>query len=958
MLQALDILNFTIERLWRNRVMVFWALLGLSAATTLALSLVLYVDAVNTNLLDDRLRISAALGGAPTPPYAYRFRYLGAWEGNISQQDVERTTGAIEANFKNTIGLPTARQTNFVRSIFWSLRLTPEGGTASGPPLALGNFNLGTLTGANDLMRIVDGEWPPASEDSPSESTQAETQTVSSNAQGAAQPVADPIPVLVAESQLYTAGVQVGDLITAQAPGGQPITLRVAALWAPYNATDPNWIFTPRFFDTIVLMQPDAFWNAVQGLNEPIEESAWFTVFDGTFVRTSDAAPLLRRTNDAEREMGNILPGIRMDLAPRDGLRVFVQDVERLTRQLVLVILPVGGLVLYFVSLVAGLLVSRQQSEDAVLRSRGMSRRMLLTIHFLMWLLLAGAAFAAGLLIAPYIVRLVGRTASFLQFDNATAPLQVTFTQQALVYGAATAVLAASSGLYLAWRSTGQNILGHRRRNARATQAWWQRSYLDLMVLVPGIYVYYNLSRQGGLTAEDPFSDPLTFLGPTLFALGLTLLFLRVWPFVMRIISGILTYSSNIALLMALRELTRSIGRYRGTLLMMCFTLSLTGYTASMASTIDSSLRDTVDYRIGADTVLVMAADAQTEQGEQTDSGQQTVTVTGFNTLPAEDLLRVEGVRQVSRVGRYPARLSLRSSRVDGTLVGIDRAAIAAVARSRQDYSATPYADLFNLLATNRSGIILSRRTAAENNLLIGQEVPIEVQALNEWYSDNVPIIGVVDYFPTLNPTQGFFALTNLDPIFELVGTELPHDVWLGLEPGADLDAIREAVRELGFPVLEWRDPASELAAEQAEPDRRGVLGFLSVGFVASIVLTLVGTIIQNTVSFRAQATQLGSLRAMGLRGLAVGMYLIFVQGIAALSGILSGTSIGIATTLLFLPLLDFSGGLPPYLVRVAWNEIVVVYVVFAGVLFSVTLLTTMVVSRERLATVVKLGDA
>jgi putative ABC transport system permease protein len=95
----------------------------------------------------------------------------------------------------------------------------------------------------------------------------------------------------------------------------------------------------------------------------------------------------------------------------------------------------------------------------------------------------------------------------------------------------------------------------------------------------------------------------------------------------------------------------------------------------------------------------------------------------------------------------------------------------------------------------------------------------------------------------------------------------------------------------------------------------------------------------------------------MGLRGTSVGSYLILLQGIAASSGILGGTSIGVLTTLLFLPLLDFSGGLPPYLVRVAWNEIAIVYVAFAGVLFIVTLLTTLVISRAQLSAVVKLGD-
>jgi putative ABC transport system permease protein len=86
-------------------------------------------------------------------------------------------------------------------------------------------------------------------------------------------------------------------------------------------------------------------------------------------------------------------------------------------------------------------------------------------------------------------------------------------------------------------------------------------------------------------------------------------------------------------------------------------------------------------------------------------------------------------------------------------------------------------------------------------------------------------------------------------------------------------------------------------------------------------------------------------------------MYLILLQGMVAGSGILSGTSIGVAATVLFLPLLDFSGGLPPYLVRVAWNDILIVYLLFASILFMVTLFTTLFLSRESLSAVVKLGD-
>ncbi|HEX2619569.1 MAG TPA: ABC transporter permease, partial [Phototrophicaceae bacterium] len=437
-----------------------------------------------------------------------------------------------------------------------------------------------------------------------------------------------------------------------------------------------------------------------------------------------------------------------------------------------------------------------------------------------------------------------------------------------------------------------------------------------------------------------------------LFALGLALVTLRVFPFVLRLIGNLINVTTSVALLMALRELTRSIGRYRGALLMMAFTLSLTGFTASMASTLDRSLSDSIDYKVGADLVIVTAADAQT-----TTNDDGSYTVTGYNTPPVEELAKIDGVEAVSRVGRYTGRLKVGSQVLDGTLIGVDRYALAAVTLFRSDYSDQPLADLMNKLAGDRTGIILNRQIADQYKLVEGQEVTIGIYALETWYESRVRVLGFVDYFPTMDPSKGFFVVTNIDPLHELAGTTLPYDAWLSLKPGADVTAVAEAVRAIGYPALRFEEPTTELAAARAEPVRRGVLGFLSVGFIAAIGLTLIAAIIQSTASFRAQSQQLGALRAMGLGRNSVSGYLLLVQSLSAFGGIAGGTAIGVATTLLFLPLLDFSGGLPPYLVRVSWSEITIVYAVFAGVLFSVTLLTTIVLSREQLATVVRLGE-
>ncbi len=809
--------------------------------------------------------------------------------------------------------------------------MTRQGDT----PVAFGSYTLGTLDGADQQMQIVAGEWP---------------------ATGA---YGDAIPVLMAEKMLYQTGLQIGDTLTATRPGAQgTLTLQIVALWTPVNADDPAWILTPKFFDQVFLMSANHFWTAVSSIEKPVEEADWMVIFDGGDLRTSDVAGLLDRLVDGRRAVSRALPGIRLDLSPENGLKAFSDDVDELTRQLAIIMLPVAGLILYFVTMLAGMLVSSQQQEDVTLSSRGMNRRKLLGLHALMWLILAGIAFLAGLIASPALVQLIGRTSSFLKFDADTPALDIIFTQQAILAGAGTGLLAASTGLVMAWRTTGQSINQYKRAQARSGRAWWQRIYLDMILLVPAGYMFYTLQAKGGLSADasNPFSDPAVFLAPTLFSLGLTLLFLRVYPFLLSRAARLIGLTSNISLLMALRELTRSIGRYRGTLLMMCFTLSLIGFVASMASTLDRSLKDVIEYQIGAERVLVVASDTQTEEDTSDDSGTS-LTVVGYNTLPASNLLEIDDVYSVSRVGSYQAQMVLPGERPQGTLLGIDRASLASIVYFRDDYAGEPIADLLNRLAGNRTGILLSTQAAETYHLTLGQEVTLQVSALGTWYETTVPIVGLVDYFPTVDPREGFFAITNIDPIFELVGTELPHNIWLRLRPGADGDAVLAQVQTLGFPVLDWLDPQQQIIAAQTEPTRRGVLGFLSVGFVSAILLTLVGSVIQSTASFRAQSVQIGSLRAMGLSGGAVGTYFLSSQGIAAVGGIAGGTGIGLATTLLFLPLLDFSGGLPPYLLRVAWDDIRLVYSLFAAVLLGVTVITTALLSRQQVSALVKMGD-
>ena len=142
MFRLLDTLIFTIERIWQHRLLVMWVIIGLSVATVLSMSLTMYVDSVYTELLDSRLE---------TPPYAFRYRYLGAWNGNIDFDVFNNADSAVQNSFTDTVGLPVGRSVTYVRGGTWNVRME-DGAT-------LGSFGLGTLDGVEDQIRIVAGEW-------------------------------------------------------------------------------------------------------------------------------------------------------------------------------------------------------------------------------------------------------------------------------------------------------------------------------------------------------------------------------------------------------------------------------------------------------------------------------------------------------------------------------------------------------------------------------------------------------------------------------------------------------------------------------------------------------------------------------------------------------------------------------------------------------------------------------
>lgn len=159
-----------------------------------------------------------------------------------------------------------------------------------------------------------------------------------------------------------------------------------------------------------------------------------------------------------------------------------------------------------------------------------------------------------------------------------------------------------------------------------------------------------------------------------------------------------------------------------------------------------------------------------------------------------------------------------------------------------------------------------------------------------------------------------------------------------------------------------WDEPFSRVQVEQTNPARQGLFGLLSIGFVAAVLLTVVGFFLYMFFSFRRRTVELGVLRSVGLpfdRMIRLlGWELALLMG----SGLAWGSVMGIIVSFLFIPYLqvgrDPADLVPPYLVEIAWNSVWQIYLLF-GLLFVVVLFAvSTLLSRMKLFQAIKLGES
>jgi putative ABC transport system permease protein len=708
-------------------------------------------------------------------------------------------------------------------------------------------------------------------------------------------------------------------------------------------------------------------------------------VFDGSSVRAEDVSTFLRRVTAVETRITTLLPGARLALSPTSALLRYQRAVSAQSLLILLIGLPVIGLILIFVALTADSMVERQRLEIAILKSRGSTSAQIATTYILQSITLGVIALALGLPLGQMAAQAMGSTRQFLTFAESTSertiPLSVVITRDSVRFAGLALLLALGATMMPALRAARLTIVVAKQAISRPRHlALGRQIASDLLLLATAGYGYYLLKGQGRITllqwgqGADPWENPILFLAPTLFLLAGARLYLHALPPGLHLLGWLTARLPGTTALLAVRNLARNSHRYTALIALLILTTGLGTFTASVARTLDDNLTARIYYQVGAD-IAVAEAVGRIGGGGSFNLTQASGSVApsfqgpeiadepiGWAILPVSEHQKVAGVLAAARVGVFKANVRVGDQTVIGHLYGIDRVDFPGVAYFRRDFAPASLGALMNALALDPAGILVRREFLARAGLQVGD--PIRLRGLIAGSSQPLlfKVVGVLDLFPTAYPGEEEFFVTNLEYIFTELGGPVPYYVWLAVDEAVDEPTLIAHLEEVGFKVLELEDARGQIAAAQARPERIGLFGFLSLGFIITTLLSMLALGLHAFLTYRQRFIQLGIMRAIGLSARQVAASLAGEQMLTTTLSILGGAALGLIVSHLFIPFMQIGPTeadlIPPFTVIIAQRDVFYAVTALITASLGITGGVIWLLSRLQVFQAIKLGEA
>lgn len=970
-------LRFLYRKMANTRWLTLSALLGLIMAVAFTTSIPMYADGSLKRVVAKSLQEKS--DGFPAGSVLIRYQGAGNEKADLEAlADVDRY---VKEELPKDISFP---YNAFVR--MYSIRgaqLTPADPSKVDPSKRR-QMTVASQSGLKEHIEMTGGEMP--------------SDTVQNGF----------VEAVIHEESMYRNDIHVGDVFNYPISGGlgiQPIKVKVVGTFKPKQDADPYWFqgmegvlgqfyVSDALFENYILKQ--------KGI--PLNLANWYYAFDLKDIQTSQISSLENKLERLDIELFKRLKNTRVDISFLPLLDEFKKQSLQLQILLFTLAAPMIAMVFYYIVMNSRQSLERQRNVIAVLRSRGGSTRQIVAIYLFEGLILGGVALIVGPLLGWFMAKSIGSSSGFLTFvDRKSVP--VGLTVEPLMYGVAAVLIALAASVIPAVVYARASIVDYKKQIARSDRSpLWQRWFLDVALLGVVGYGYYlfdqrqMLSVKTGLTSDQLQVHPLLFFVPALSIIALGLFFLRVFPWLLRFGNWLGRRMLPVPIYLTLTQLSRSSKSYYPLMLLLILTLGLGVYNSSAARTIDLNSTERTLYKYGADVIIQTVWEGFSDALPDPDAGQNgggsgnpaggsgggapdgagggTGNPGGPGGLPGSGngvegpppklryveppfqvFRELEGVEHAARVLKTKGNIVAGGKSVGQAMVmGIDNVDFAKVGWFRRDlFKAHPYQYL-NLLGSYEQAAIIPSTLAQKYQIKEGDLISVTVAGQQLEFV----IVATLPYWPSQYPDQMPFVIANLDYIFDQASV-IPYEVWLKMKDGAKVAPILETLASKNIQTASVEDVRNVLITQKKHPSRGGVFGILSLGFLVSVVVSLIGYILYWFFNLSSRVVQFGVLRAMGLSRKQLTGMLLLEQGFTAGLSIALGIGIGKLTSYLFLPFLQTTENVkmqvPPFRVVFNARDTDQLYIVVAFMMLTGAALLFMHIRRLRVHQAVKLGE-
>lgn len=910
---ALFIMIF--RKMMQNKWLEISLLLGLTIAVALVSSMPIYSEAILSRMLVKDLERQQQDTNKHSGSY---WIYMGLNVQPIEQirENLQKTEQFMRTEAAQGFHLPIKQ---LVPTLSTSvLNIVPDASSTADPQV-LRSMNVYSSTAFKDHIKLVDGRMPSA------------------------QLVDGVYEVLVTEKTLNDLKTVLNNTFTINDKRVKE-TIKLKPVGVFEKKTDDDLYFSfsadlSRYTNAFMMDEKLFDQEFVQKGKLPLMSAEYYFVMDYTKMGLSYINDFLQTNanihhwldHHGSKEYNNeVVPGIETIKgysSRASNLRILIWSLN----------VPVLIMLAFYMFMVSNMIMERQKTEIAVLRSRGAARWQIMLTYVIEGLLLGVVAYMAGMLLGLLLTKMVGASNGFLEFVDRAA-LTVHINEEAMKYGLAALLGSLVMMLIPAFLATRVSIVGRKQQMARLNKTpLWHKLFLDVIALaVAGYGLHMFRTRMTtlqnlGLGTEDLKIDPLQFIVPALFILGSGLLLLRLYPLLLRLVylAGRKWWPPS--LYATLIQVGRSSSQYQFLMVFLILTIATGVFSASAARTINDNTEDRVRYGIGADVVLQQpwpndAPPPQSAFGPPQTEGAvpaQKPQRIHYEEPPFQPISTLPGVEQTAKVFVKPkASVSAGESFGEAILMAVDTDDFGRTAWLRNGLLAHSFYAYLNLIADNPKAVLISKTMAAQMKVKTGDTIYLGWDGIDK---RSFIVYGIIDYFPTFNPNPAdqegkpkppMLVVAQLQHVQSEMALE-PYQVWLKLKPGVSMSKLYQAMKDRDIWANSIKDTRSEIFRAKNDPFLLSINGVLSLGFLISLSVSFIGFLLYWMLALRGRTLQNGILRAIGIpfRSL-IGMLVaeqLLTSGAAIGIGMLTGNVASRLYVPVFQSAFDAKKLVPPF---------------------------------------------